>query len=141
VEEAARLSADADDIHLVGPLAAAQIEIEWLEGRRAVPPLADVALRTAVEIGHTTTYGEVVRYLQRIGARETPHQPLLSVPEPWASGLMGDLGRSAAEWKKLGERYEAAVETALDEDPAVAADGKAELARLGAHATVLAIAR
>jgi tetratricopeptide (TPR) repeat protein len=141
VEEAARLAADAEDIHLVGPLAAAQIEIEWLVGRRAVPPLAEAALRSAVETGHTTTYGEVVRYLQRIGARETPHHPLLSVPEPWASGLMGDVARSAEQWKKLGERYEAAVETALDDDPAVAADGRAELESLGAHATVLAIAR
>jgi tetratricopeptide (TPR) repeat protein len=140
VEEAARLAADADDIHLVGPLAAAQIEIEWLEGRQAVPRLAEVALKSAVETGHATTYGEVVRYLQRIGARETPQQPLLSVPEPWASGLMGDVGRSAAEWKRLGERYEAAVETALDDDLAVAAGGRAELERLGALATVLAIA-
>ena len=52
---------------------------------------------------------------------------------------MGDVARSATHWKHLGERYEAAVETALDDDPAVAADGKAELERLGAHATVRAI--
>ena len=140
VEEAARLAADAEDIHLIGPLAAAQIEIGWLVGRRVVPPLAEIALRSAVENGHATTYGEVVRYLQRIGARETPHHSLLRVPEPWVSGLTGDLRRSAAQWKKLGDRYEAAVETALDDDPTVMAGGKAELERLGARGTVLAIA-
>ena len=138
VEEAARLAADAEDIHLIGPLAAAQIEIEWLTGRRVVPPLAEIAMKSAVENGHATTYGEVVRYLQRIGAREIPHHSLLRVPEPWVSGLTGDVRRSAAHWKKLGDRYEAAVETALDDDPTVMAGGKAELERLGARGTVLA---
>lgn len=130
VEDAARIAADSDEVQLMGSVAAALVEIEWLGGRRAVPPLAKRTLRIAVEVGHSITYGEVMRYLQRMGSEALPHTAV-EAPEPWAAALVGDLERSIAQWRLVGERYEAAVEVALHPDSSVAAEGRLELKRLG----------
>jgi DNA-binding SARP family transcriptional activator/tetratricopeptide (TPR) repeat protein len=128
-----------EDVFVGGPLAAAAVELAWLQGNTAaMPGLAADALRCAVEVGHRGTGSELCRYLQRAGCpADPPEQPI----GPWAPGLAGRPLESAAAWAALGERYEEAVELSLSGERAARDRGLRALEELGAVSTLAVVRR
>src|SRR5690606_31420474 len=103
----------------------------WLAGASGDPPaIVEQALALGVRSRHRSSVAELVAYLRRAG--RTAPDPPIDPPGPWRSTLAGDHQVAADDWLVLGERYEAAVETAL------LGDGGA-LEALGASASVAAI--
>jgi hypothetical protein len=130
VEEAA----GSDEIHLVGPVVAAQLELLWLRGEdRAMRPVARRGLEVAARCDHRAGRAEMQRWLQRAGADV---QPEGDEPGPWAPALAGDWRAAAAAWTRLGDRYESALELAGSGDAVATRHGLAVLDDLGATATI-----
>jgi tetratricopeptide (TPR) repeat protein len=126
-------AAGSDEIHLVGPVVAAQLELAWLRGDdRAMGPLAERGLAIAERCGHRSGRAEIQRWLQRAGYRV---EPAGGEPGPWAPALAGDWRAAADAWARLGDRYERALELAGSGHPEATDEGLAELADLGATAT------
>jgi DNA-binding SARP family transcriptional activator/tetratricopeptide (TPR) repeat protein len=127
--------AASGDSFVAGPLAVAQAELSWLRGDVGdVPLLVRDALRLAELSGHRTVQSELAAYLRRGGHdAPAPDDP----PGPWAPTLAGRWREAAAEWERLGERYEQAVELAWSgDDDRARASGLGILERCGAGATV-----
>ena len=122
------------DVRVIGPLAAAELELAWLADRAAtVPELVAVALDESRLQGHRSTEAELVAYLRRAGHEVTTTG---DPPGPWAPTLAGDHRGAAAAWSTLGDRYEAAVERSSSDDPSDRAAARSELDALGAVATL-----
>jgi DNA-binding SARP family transcriptional activator/tetratricopeptide (TPR) repeat protein len=125
----------AGDSYVAGPLAVAQVEVDWLAGtvqgvRRAVWRV----LELADDSRHTAIQAELCGYLRRSG-HDVPVPA--DVPGPWAPALAGRWREAAAGWRRLGERYEEAVELAWSgEDDRARTAGLDILTGLGASATV-----
>ncbi|HUP73543.1 MAG TPA: AAA family ATPase [Acidimicrobiales bacterium] len=135
---AQRVADESDEIRLVGPVIAAQLELAWLSGTGA--DLLDVAQRAfglAEACGHLVSRAELCRYLQRAGF-DAP--AVKGAPEPWASGLRGDWQRSADLWAARSEPYEQAMELLSSGNTSAVASGRRMLRELGAHGA-LAVTR
>ena len=90
------------DVRLVGPVAAAELEVAWLAGTGAgLVEIASRAIALAHDVQHTVTSGELSRYLQRAGCAAPD---VVDAPEPWASGLRGDWQTAAALWTRARNR-------------------------------------
>jgi hypothetical protein len=121
----------------VGPLAAARIELGWLDGSLGgLTDDARLAIRLAEDAGHRSMHGELCAYLRRAGV-DFP-APVNS-PGPWATTLAGPWQEAAAAWARLGERYEQAVVLATAPDRQARASGLLMLRELGAAGTTLAV--
>ena len=122
------------DVFVAGPLAIAQVELQWLAGVTApMPVIATEALELAEHAGYPAVHAELCSYLRRAG-----HQvaSLDDPPGPWAHVLAGRWAEAAGAWADLGDRYERAVVLALHGDPVASLEGLAELDKLGATATI-----
>ena len=127
----------ADDSFVVGPLAAARIELGWLDGSLgSLTDDAQRALRLAEAAGHRSMHGELCTYLRRAGI-DVPAPA--DVPGPWAATLAGPWQAAAAAWGRLGDRYEQAVVLATAPDRHARAHGLLTLRELGAAGTTLAV--
>jgi DNA-binding SARP family transcriptional activator len=135
VFEAARTAAHHSvEARLVGPVAAAALEIAWLRGETSpLPRLVGDALAVAARAGHSVSRAEIARYLQRARLEAPVVDP---APEPWASGLRGDWKHGAALWEGRGEPYEQALELLSSGRPQPMAAGRRMLRDLGATATL-----
>jgi DNA-binding winged helix-turn-helix (wHTH) protein/tetratricopeptide (TPR) repeat protein len=127
-------AAGSDEVHLVGPVVAARLELAWLRGDDAdMERIARPGLEAAARCGHRTSRAELGRWLQRAGL---PFEPGDDEPGPWGPALVGDWRAAADGWARLGERYERALELAASGDERASDEGMAELADLGATASV-----
>jgi len=126
-------AAGSDEIHLVGPVVVAQLELMWLRGQdRDMERLAHRGLEVADRCGHRSSRAEIQRWRRRAGYRVEPEG---CEPGPWAPALVGDWRAAADAWTRLGDRYERALELAGSGDAAATDEGLALLADLGATAT------
>jgi tetratricopeptide (TPR) repeat protein len=134
LSEAMRDPVWATDSYVAGPLAVAQVEVDWLTGTvdKARAPILR-ALELAAASGHTAVQAELCGYLRRAG-HEVPSPA--DAPGPWALAFAGRSGEAAGAWEELGERYEQAVELACSEDDHARTAGLAGLKDLGATATI-----
>jgi DNA-binding SARP family transcriptional activator/tetratricopeptide (TPR) repeat protein len=156
---AVRDAGGSGDSYVAGPLAVAQLEVNWLTGS-GVPATVWKAMELAAATGHTAILGELCVYLRRFGddVAESadvggPWAAALAqrwrdgagpadIPGPWAAALAGRWRDAAAAWEALGERYEQAVElVSAADDETARAGGLAMLGDLGASATVRALIR
>lgn len=122
------LASTSGEIHLVGPVAAAAVELAWLRGEE-IPAVATSAVTLAEALAHRSSAAEVVAYVRRAGG--TMPDPI-DPPGPWAPTIAGDHEAAATAWERLGDRYESALERAL------AGDASA-LEALGARASLDAV--
>jgi DNA-binding winged helix-turn-helix (wHTH) protein/tetratricopeptide (TPR) repeat protein len=132
-------ASSSDEIHVVGPVTAADVELAWLRGDSEDPsPRTDRALKIAARAGHRTSEAEIRCYLQRAG-----HPVVIrgDEPGPWGPALAGDWRTAARAWERLGERYEQAVELAFSGDDDARETGREILARLGATAAISRLAQ
>jgi hypothetical protein len=136
LREAWRDPASTGDSFVAGPLAAAQLELDWLAGRAGVPASVWAALALAADSGHTAVQAELCGYLRRAGHDVAAPA---DAPGPWKPALAGSWRDAASAWEALGERYEQAVELALSGDEAAHAAGIEILTDLGATATLVRV--
>lgn len=126
---------DASYVWLTGSVLAARIEAAWLAGdqdrAQAEAHRALAALPAGVD---AWTRGQITAWAAIAGviATPVPHndhpQYALQVEQQWDA--------AAAEWRRRGCAYEAAVAAMHSRTSAVAADAVGELQSLGAHAAV-----
>jgi DNA-binding winged helix-turn-helix (wHTH) protein len=124
------------EVRLVGPVAAAALEVAWLGGASDVSGLVEHALAVSRDAGHRASEGELVAYLRRAG-----HDASMAAepPGPWAAGLAGDHRQAASAWAALGDRYEAALELMACPASAERAAGTRQLDELGAVGPLAAL--
>jgi hypothetical protein len=129
--------ADSDDSFVRGPVAAAEVELGWLDGSLgSVTPEVRDALDLAETSRHGSVHAEVCAYLGRADIHIPPPE---GPPGPWAPTLAGRWEEAAEAWATLGERYEEGVVLAMAPDNAARARGGQILKELGAVATLVAL--
>jgi DNA-binding CsgD family transcriptional regulator/tetratricopeptide (TPR) repeat protein len=130
VAVAQRHAERADVLEWLVPTGLAVIEWAWLAGR---PELAGdhprVLLERTDRPGMSWQRAELLRYLARSG-RPVPEES--GLPAPYAIGLAGDWELAAAEWEKLGDPYERALELAESGDVEATVEAYRVLDSLGA---------
>jgi DNA-binding CsgD family transcriptional regulator len=110
---ATEVGGSAEDIDCCAPIAVAQAEVAWLDGRELdVRESTDAAFRLAVQLG-ARYVGSIAYWRQKHGVVEEL-TPVLD--EPWASQVAGDWAVAAARWRELGCPYEEALALSEAED-------------------------
>jgi DNA-binding CsgD family transcriptional regulator/tetratricopeptide (TPR) repeat protein len=128
-----------DALLWVAPVAAAQAEIAWLEGRTdEVAELTGMAFERACAECAAWPLGELAYWRRRAGIHETVPE---GTAEPFALQLAGDWRGAAAAWSSLGCPYEAALALSEAEDEQALRRGLDECHRLGARPLATRIAR
>jgi len=110
LDRAWEIALRGDALLSLAPAGLARIEWAWLTGDvdRAHPQI-DVLLDRTAQAGGFRCRGELLRYLARAGV---PVEPFTGCPEEWAAGLRGDWRAAVAEWERIGDPYERALELA-----------------------------
>ncbi len=136
----ARALADASgELLRIGPVAAAQAETAWLEGRiDDVAPLTDAAFALGLQRQAPWLLGALASWRRRAGLEE---QIPRGVPEPYARELAGDPLRAAESWNAIGCPYEAALALGDADDEDALRRSLEQLQQLGASAAAAVVAR
>jgi DNA-binding CsgD family transcriptional regulator len=139
LDEAKELAETSGELPRIGPVAAAQAETAWLEGRHdLVVPLTERAFVLAGERRAAWLAGELSFWRWRAGVRE---EIASFAAEPYAAQIAGRWDRAAELWTGFGCPYEAALALAdADEDEPLRRSLE-ELQRLGAAKTASVVAR
>ena len=125
-------------LYALAPVAAAQAELAWLEGR-----LDDIAEITEEALGQARRQrawreiGELARWRWRAGVRERA----FGAAGPDRATLAGDWQEAARLWNELGCPYEAALALADADDDDALLRALSELRRLGARPASAIVAR
>jgi DNA-binding CsgD family transcriptional regulator len=119
----------------------AYVEWSWLSGRtEALDVIAESALSATRSPGCAPLRSELLRYLARAGWRPDRSAEPQGWP-PWASALSGDWRSAAAEWERLGDHYEQALELAASEEREPMTQALSLLDDLGAIAAAARVRR
>ena len=130
-------AAGSDDTFVVGPVAAADVELGWLDGSLGyITEETRRALDITAANDHRSIQAEISAYLLRAGV-DVPAPA--GAPGPWAPTLAGHWQEAAAGWAHLGERYEEGIVRATAGDDGTRARGRQILKDLGAAATLVAL--
>jgi DNA-binding CsgD family transcriptional regulator len=128
--EAMAIAHPADEIGWVGPIASAEAEVAWLEGRvERVGEATDVAVALALAQNDPWALGELACWRRRAGISE---RLKAKVPLPYALELAGRHEAAAAAWRELGCPYEAALVLSLAGKQALIEQAHTELRGLAA---------
>jgi DNA-binding CsgD family transcriptional regulator len=139
LERVRALADRSGELQRMGPVAAAQAEVAWLEGRaEQVEPLTQAAFELASQRGTPWTLGELACWRHRAGVREMPPP---DIGQPFALELSGDNERAAKLWSELQCPYNAALALAAADDEAALRRSLHELHRLGARPAAAIVAR
>ncbi|HZO34805.1 MAG TPA: AAA family ATPase, partial [Gaiellaceae bacterium] len=139
LDEAKELAEASGELLRMGPVAAAQAETAWLEGRHdLVVPLTERAFVLATERRAAWPAGELAFWRWRAGSRE--EIPSFAA-EPYAAQIAGRWDRAAELWTGFGRPYEAALALADADEDELLRRSLEELQRLGAAKTAAVVAR
>jgi DNA-binding CsgD family transcriptional regulator len=139
IERAWRLASATGEDQKMAIAAGARIELAWIEGDDdGVRAIGGELLELAVRAQHRYLWGEVLRYLRRVGEPVVPFDGCLA---PFADGITGDWAAAAAGWERIGNPYHQALELTEAPDLEVALRGLGMLDRLGAVATASLVRR
>ena len=138
LDAADRAAREADVLEWLVPTGLAYLERAWLRGaadrsRTGPGPAADWAalLRTRTDRpGAAHFRGELLRWLRRLGE---PVTSFPGCPPEFAAGLDGDWHAAAAEWERIGDPYERALELLESSTPEPTLEALAVLDGLGAR--------
>lgn len=105
-----KVAVDSGSLQAMVPTGIALLEWAWLTGDldRASDAI-DMLLTRTKRLGAERCRGEVLRYLARAGWDVEPFE---RCPKEYAAGIAGDWRTAAAEWERLGDPYERALELA-----------------------------
>lgn len=112
----------------------ALVEWAWLTGRTEyAAEVRDVLLPRTELPGAAPLRGELLRYLARAGIDTTPFDGCPpGYTSGYTAGLRGDWRAAAAEWERVGDRYEQALELAESGEVAPTLEALRLLDELGA---------
>ena len=115
---------------LLGPIAAARVEMAWLAGNTP-QMIAEAQSMLAMAKGDNDPWlhGEFAFWLSRAGVTHTPEQQMA---EPYALQIAGDWRAAADRWREIGCPYEEAVALS-DGDEAAQREALALFESLGAE--------
>jgi DNA-binding CsgD family transcriptional regulator/tetratricopeptide (TPR) repeat protein len=140
LEEARRLGEPTEQLHLIGPNAAARAEVSWLTGDHAtVAGATESALALAVDRRVPWVAGELVYWRWRAGLHD--ELPAELVAEPYRLSIAGDWKRAAELSAQIGCPYEVALSLADADDEAGLRRAYDELQALGARPAAAIVAR
>jgi ATP/maltotriose-dependent transcriptional regulator MalT len=110
LDRAWELAVRNESLAALGPAGLALIESAWLAGdiHSADEQIAVLMQRTKAP-GGARVRGELLRYLRRAGL---PAEDFPGCPHEWAAGIRGDWRPAAAEWARIGDPYERALDLA-----------------------------
>ncbi|MGH9252237.1 MAG: helix-turn-helix domain-containing protein, partial [Acidimicrobiales bacterium] len=132
LDRAWEIALRGDALLSLAPAGLARIEWAWLTGDVArAQPQIDVLLDRTAQAGGFRCRGELLRYLARAGV---PVVPFTGCPEEWAAGLRGDWRAAVAEWERIGDPYERALELAESGEITVTLEALDVLDGMGASA-------
>lgn len=138
LEEARGTALAAGELQVITPVALADAETAWLEGRsNEVLGSTDAAFGWAVRDGQRWAIAELGVWRRRAGHDDGP----LDAGGPFALELAGDPAAAAAAWTALGCVYQAALAKAHTGRPELIAEAHQELLRLGARAAAAVVAQ
>ena len=139
LEEARQLAVSADDLGLLGPMAAARAEGRWLEGSpEEIDTETAEILRRALDTRNDMIVGELLLWRYRAGlAPEIPSGAL----EQHRLEMSGEGERAARTWLEQGCHYDAALALASSELPDAWHQALALFTDLGARPAAAIIAR
>jgi DNA-binding CsgD family transcriptional regulator len=139
LEEAAVLAQPSREPQWIAPVAAAQLELAWLDGNPAdAAEASEPALELARARGAAWLVGELALWRSRLGAADAEPD---GVAEPYRLEVRGQWQAAAKEWSRLGCPYAAALALASSNDEDALRNALAELQRLGAHAAAGLVAQ
>ena len=139
LDEAAALAEPMVELQRREPVAMARAEALWLEGRDAeiggaTSPTLEIALRRHAR----WVIGEMACWRGRVGVRESLVEAL---PQPYALELDGEWRAAAAEWRRLGCPYEAAMALASSPDQEDLREALQQFQQLGARPAAAIVSR
>jgi DNA-binding CsgD family transcriptional regulator len=139
LDEARALADASGEFPRIGPVAAAQAEAAWLEGRAEdIASLTDAAFALGQQCQSPWILGALASWRRRAGVEEEIPG---DVAEPYALELAGDWKRAATRWTEIGCPYEAALALADADDEDALRRSLEELQRLDARAAAAIVAR
>jgi DNA-binding CsgD family transcriptional regulator len=138
--EAWRLAESSEELHLIGPNAAARAELSWLAGDHSgVVEATDEPLALAVDRGVPWIAGEMAYWRWRAGLRD--QLPSELVAEPYRLSIDGHWERAAELWREIGCPYEQSLALADADDEGVLRQAHDQLQALGARPAAAIVAR
>src|SRR5690606_265246 len=115
LEEAHALAYGSEELHRIAPVAAAEAEAAWLDGRMAgIPALIGAAYDLALRRRNPWPRGELAYWLWRAGALDPAELP--EIAEPYALMIGGRVREAAEHWQSLGFPFERALALAATGD-------------------------
>jgi DNA-binding CsgD family transcriptional regulator/tetratricopeptide (TPR) repeat protein len=139
LEQAWDLAIRTGDLQRTWPVAAGRAEAACLAGAvDAIPGLVADTYDDAVRLGHGWAIGELGYWLWRAGGLDAVPA---DAAEPFALQTRGRSQAAAAEWRRLGCPYEAAVALAESDRLEALNEAYAEFSRLGAWPAADQVAR
>ena len=114
------------------PTGAAHLEHAWLDrDARRRPATGRSCCGTGpTAAGAAHFRGELLRWLRRLGE---PVEPFPGCPPEFAAGIDGDWRAAAAEWERIGDPYERALELLESGEPAPTVEALGVFDGLGAR--------
>jgi DNA-binding CsgD family transcriptional regulator/tetratricopeptide (TPR) repeat protein len=140
LEEALALSERGDEVQAAAPVAAARAEAFWLEGDRDNVEQATAGALALTRLRRSQWFtAELMAWRRRAGIVDQFSDE--DVTGPHALELGGDWAAAAAEWRRLGCPYEAALVLGEADNEDALRQGLDELRALGARPAEAIVAR
>jgi len=139
LDEARQLADFSGELPRIAPVAAAQAEAAWLEGRGdAIAPLTEAAFALAAKRRASWLIGDLTLWRRRAGLEEE----IATAPaEPYVLQLAGEWRAAAELWSRIGCPYEAALALADAGEEEPLRQALEELQQLGAAAAAAIVAQ
>jgi DNA-binding CsgD family transcriptional regulator len=139
LDEALELALPTGELQRLGPVRTARAELAWLAGdldrvRHEASSVYEMALRSK----HQWYAGQIAYWLWRAGE---PVEVPANAFRPFVAQMAGRWRAAAAEWRKLGCPYEAAIALAESADESDLRFAHLELVRLGARPAAALVAK
>ena len=139
LDEAWSLAEPTAELQRIEPVALAQAEAAWLQGRGdAAAHVTESALELAVRRRSPWVSAALACWRRRAGLEEPVPA---NAAGPYAAELSGDWALAAESWSELGCPYEAALALAAADDEDTLRGAFDELQRLGAHPAAAIVGR
>ena len=139
LDEVLAIGIRADELEILGPVAATRAEARWLAGESdRIADETDAALARALAVDHRWTIGELASWRHRAGLPRPDDKPL---PPPYEAEIAGDVRAAADFWNARGCHYDAALALAGSDDEDDLRESLHELQMLGARPAAAIVAQ
>lgn len=139
LDEAKALAEPTAEFQHLAPVATAQAEVAWLEGRpEAVDAASADVMKRAMEVRDGWTLGELAYWRWRAGILKEPPQGVVDL---YGLPIAGDWRQASERWRKLGCPYEMALALADSGEEEALRQALETFEQLGARPMMGVVAR